>query len=68
MKSINKVESIRKKIKNLQSQINTIQLLCPHENVIKKYGANVGNYDPSEDSYWIDCRCEDCDKIWREDQ
>lgn len=54
------IQSAHKKIRRLQEQ-------CTHPNVVKKYGSNTGNYDPSQDCYWTDFTCPDCDKRWSED-
>ena len=45
-----------------------LQALCKHPDVTKKMCSNTGNYDPSADSYWYECKCPDCGKRWNEDQ
>lgn len=45
-----------------------LQALCRHPNAEKIARSNTGNYDPSADAYWYDCRCPDCGKFWMEDQ
>lgn len=45
-----------------------LQETCAHPNATKKYGGDTGNWDRSQDSYWIDFSCPDCRKRWREDQ
>lgn len=68
MTKLSKVQAIRLKINALVDQITEIQDACEHPNVLKKARSNTGNYDPSNDSYWYDCHCPDCDKFWQEDQ
>ena len=29
---------------------------------------DTGNYDPTCDRYWDECKCPDCDKFWMEDK
>lgn len=60
-KLISKEDKIAAKMLKLQSQ-------CQHPNVNKQYNGNIGNYDPTADSYWIEFKCPDCDKRWNEDQ
>lgn len=55
----------RDRIENL---IVGLQRICDHVNVKKVARSNTGNYDPSADCYWYDCKCPDCDKFWMEDQ
>lgn len=45
-----------------------LQTLCQHPNVIKKHESDTGNWDRSQDCYWISYRCPDCDKRWTVDQ
>ena len=49
-------------------ELTSLQDYCEHPNVNKENKANTGNYDPSADHYWKDCKCPDCGKWWREDQ
>lgn len=63
---------ISKKIKKLldtlektRKSISKVQSECPHEKRVFTYGANTGNYDPSNDSYWKDYFCPTCEKRWR---
>jgi hypothetical protein len=48
--------------------IRALQEECAHTGVAKIPKANTGNYDPSEDCYWYECKCPVCDKFWTEDQ
>lgn len=33
-----------------------------------KYCGDTGNWDPNDNHYWVDFRCEDCGKQWSEEQ
>jgi hypothetical protein len=59
--------SINKQIAALFARKENIQTKCPHTNVNKEHGASTGNYDPSNDFYWTNFNCLDCDKHWQED-
>ncbi len=52
----------------VESLILEIRESCPHNDVNKIARSNTGNYDPSADCYWYDCKCRDCGKNWMEDQ
>ena len=41
---------------------------CEHPMATKVANSDKGNYDPSQDSSWYDCKCPDCGKTWVEDQ
>jgi hypothetical protein len=60
--------TIQNKINLLREQLGELQNLCKHPNVEKKYGGDSGNYDPSQDCYWIDWNCPDCGSRWTTDQ
>ncbi len=62
------VKNIEQKITKLYNDIKDLQEVCPHDNLQGKFGANTGNYDRSNDSYWVDFVCQDCKKRWSEDQ
>jgi hypothetical protein len=62
------VELLMREIVDAQAEIKNIQDACSHPNVQKTPRADTGNYDPSVDLYWIECRCPDCDKHWDIDQ
>lgn len=63
-----KLASIDRREEKLASEMAKLQATCQHPDLIKKYDSNTGNYDPTADSYWIEFRCPDCRKRWREDQ
>lgn len=45
-----------------------LQSQCQHPSASKKYCGDTGNWDRSQDSYWIEYRCPDCGKFWSVDQ
>lgn len=59
-----KLNSILNKQMKLREELGELQLLCTHPDVTKQYRGDTGNYDPSQDSYWINWHCPDCDKRW----
>lgn len=63
-----RVATILKTASTLKGELASLQKKCKHPVVSKVYRADTGNYDPSCDSYWIDCHCLNCDKRWSEDQ
>lgn len=52
----------------LAGQLHSLQENCPHEDLTYKYGGSSGNWDKSDDSYWIDWKCNDCYKTWTTSQ
>lgn len=68
MKTLNKVLKLKAKISKHANKIVAIQDSCPHDNVIKITRSDTGNYCKADDSYWYDCKCPDCLRIWTEDQ
>lgn len=59
-----KRQSISDKVAKLSGQLWDLQAACSHPDVTKQYRGDTGNYDPSQDSYWINWHCSDCDKRW----
>ncbi len=49
--------------------ITKLQAECPHsdETLLKKYEADTGNYDPSDDRYWANLWCQICGARWTVD-
>jgi hypothetical protein len=67
--TINKqVSTLEKKINDLKEKLRIIRDNCSHEGHERIPLCNTGNYDPNDDSYWYNCKCHICGKIWREDQ
>lgn len=60
-----KAQKIAENITSLQDELIDVQSSCKHENTTKTNGGNSGNYDPLDDSYWVDFKCHNCLKSWR---
>lgn len=41
---------------------------CPHPTPTLKYCGSSGNWDRSDDAYWIEWHCPDCDLHWTTSQ
>jgi hypothetical protein len=67
---MNKLQKIKLQIEELKQEVIDIQEQCTHPPLVlvKEYNSNTGNYDPSQDCYWINYHCELCEKRWREEQ
>lgn len=52
----------------IRDQLRQLQEDCPHENKSSIHDSDTGNWCKSDDKYWIDHRCFDCGKYWREYQ
>jgi hypothetical protein len=50
-------------ISKAYQKIKDLQKSCPHKNVNAAYKSDTGNYDPSEDIYWVEVSCLDCGKF-----
>jgi hypothetical protein len=64
-------EDVRKKyrlLKSLQAKtslaLTILERDCTHPLLTMKYGGSSGNYDPSDNHYWIDWACPDCGRRW----
>lgn len=68
MKTKTKLKQIRTKQVKAELELEQLQAECEHPNRLVKYGANTGNWCASDDSYWIDIFCPDCEKMWTVDQ
>lgn len=55
-------------LERVSKSILALQQQCTHPVVTRIPKSDTGNYDRSQDRYWYDCRCVDCDKRWLEDQ
>lgn len=62
-----KIDKLHLKIDKYHKEIMKLQQECQHTYVTKKYRCNTGNYDPSQDSYWVEFSCPDCYKHWTKD-
>lgn len=69
-KEVDKIDKalakLRSKIIPYAVEMKIIQDRCKHSETIKKYGGSTGNYDKSEDCFWVEYTCVDCDKKWTE--
>lgn len=65
MKSITEqVLKQRTKIDKANMKIGELQTSCTHTGVLYKFRGNTGNYDPSDNSYWIEWDCPICTRRW----
>ena len=55
---------IENKMLTLHANLGTLREECTHQDLTYKYGGDSGNYDRSQDCYWIDWNCNDCGKRW----
>ncbi len=62
------IRGLYNQLDKLHQQIVAYQLKCKHQGVIKIPKGSTGNYDPTDDRYWYECRCGDCNKFWTENQ
>ncbi len=64
-----RVNNIKLQLTKLSEELSDLQLICSHptESVTKRHESDTGNYDPSQDRYWTDFTCSECDKRWTED-
>ena len=62
------VAQLNRVMHRAHARLQAIREACPHPNVTRTPRSNTGNYDPSCDRYWYDCKCPDCEKFWTEDQ
>ena len=63
-----RLQEIKNEIDLLEIEVLNFQSKCRHTNAVHQYCGNSGNYDRSQDSYWIEFHCYDCGKYWTEDQ
>lgn len=68
MKRIDRVKAHEKEIDKHYKMIRTLQKNCKHRHVEKIPKGSTGNYDPTQDAYWYEITCHDCDKYWTEPQ
>lgn len=71
MNHLDKQHNIRQTYEVLMDHLNKvnthIEMLrnqCAHPDATCEYGADVGNYDPSENCYFVKYTCPDCGKRW----
>jgi hypothetical protein len=56
-----KLQKLKQKLRDMTEKI---QSECDHKNKTMEYKSDTGNYDPSQDAYWINHVCPDCEKRW----
>lgn len=62
------VERLDGLIEKLVAEREQAREKCRHNNTVHRFFSDTGNYDPTQDCYWIEFRCYDCGKVWTEDQ
>lgn len=62
------VAKAQRKIAKWYKVLSALQDACQHEGAEKVARASTGNYDPSCDRYWYECKCPVCSKFWMEPQ
>lgn len=60
-----KVEELNSIIHDARMMIKAVQEECEHPLYTAKYGGNTGNWSSSDDSYWVDFHCPDCEWTMR---
>lgn len=63
-----KTKAIQDDIQKLFQELLKISAECPHLDLTYKYNGVSGNWDKSNDQYWIDWKCHDCSKSWTTSQ
>jgi hypothetical protein len=62
------VIKILKEIDDLCKRLKNIRAKCPHSSYSEKFWADIDNYDKSDNKYYVDKTCLDCDHRWTEEQ
>lgn len=55
-------------VEKAQAELYAYRDQCKHVNAVRVPHSDTGNYDPSDDSYWYECECPRCGKVWDEPQ
>lgn len=65
-----RAEAAKLKIAEGQRELDAVQSECSHPMEARSSvsRSNTGNYDPSQDCYWVEYHCFLCDKCWSEDR
>ncbi len=61
------IKRLMKERDSIQKRLNYLQKQCKHKGATFEYKSNVGNYDPSADSYWKHWSCPTCLSSWIEE-
>lgn len=56
------VKEIKQEIEDLNKELQIAQDNCGHNQIVYEHKSNTGNYDPCQDSYWVEVECLCCDK------
>jgi len=68
MTRLERIKKHEKEIDKLYKKIRLLQAKCKHKHVNKVPKGNTGNWCKSDDHYWYEIKCLDCDKFWTEPQ
>jgi hypothetical protein len=63
-----RLASLTQQEAKIHEKIKLLQAECPHITLTMRYGGDTGNFDPANDSYWVDWACQDCGKRWSTSQ
>ena len=63
---LQKRTKIERQIYLLKRDLENLQEECIHEHKRIEHKSDTGNYDPSDDIYWVEHECFDCGKFWME--
>lgn len=65
------IEEKRKLIESRQDELlhelRVLQSFCKHRNATSEPRSDTGNWCKQDDCYWVEHRCPECGKFWRED-
>ena len=63
------VQRLYNEIAKSREKLAKIQNSCPHpeKDCTHEFGANTGNWSPSDDCYWTNYKCYRCGKVWTAD-
>lgn len=65
VKIAEKREKLEAVIAEAQKAIKSLQETCNHSgNLTYQYYGSSGNWSKSDDEYWMEWHCKDCDKRW----
>jgi hypothetical protein len=67
---MNIIDDLKATIALLETQIKVIQSACSHPDAAKTTvnRGDTGNYNPHDDHYWSEHKCNLCQKEWTTDQ
>lgn len=50
--------------KQYYEKLKLLQENCPHKDLYGKYKSDTGNWCSQDDRYWLELKCNDCNKMW----